>query len=310
MAGGGSAYYQPLERELVRQDHDYSQYGLFQNAHGDFMQKRERWHPQVQLSGQYVPDDSVKSESGHFDLLRGTFDADVPLYVLGGDGYLLTSVTADVRHYETTNMLPFNNENFWQLGVKFGFAYFLDNDILLEAKVTPSIFSDVDSTLHHKDFDFPGGILFTQRLNNEFFVKYGVRYNEIYDNAKVLPWLGASWLPTPELRVDVLLPETAEVSYWPDPAVGLMLGFEVQGAEYRVHNTQAQGNQSADVRVQEMIPYLGVMWRSSDSFALWSRLGMVAGGDYHLTDGTAGAHVLTGQLEPGLFLEIGMGFSW
>jgi hypothetical protein len=312
-AGAGSANPRRFELDeptLRFQDHDYSQYGLFQNAHGDFMQKRERWHPQVQIRGQYVPDTSVHSESGHFDLLRGSVDADIPWYVLGGDGYLLTGVVADIRNYHTTNMQPFQNENLWQLGVKLGFAYFLDNDVLLEASVTPSIFSDLDGTLNHKDYDYPGGFLFTQRVNNEFFAKYGVRYNEIYDKAKVLPWLGFSWLPMPEVRVDVLLPETIEASYWLDPSVGLLAGFEVQGAQYRVRNSKAQGEQEGDVKVQELIPYLGLMWRGSDSWALWGRLGMVAGGDSRFTDGTTGAHVLSGQLEPGLFVELGMGFSW
>lgn len=313
-AGGGAVDAPRFDVDLGRvQDQDYSLRGLFQQHHGNFMLRRQRFDPLIEFRGQLMPDYAVDGERGHFDMLRGIADIDLPMMV-SPDGYLLIGSTFDIRRLQTKNMVkgPLNlgDETLYQIGIKLGFGVFLSEDLLLEASVTPSIFSDMDATLHHKDYDYPARALFTWRTGEDFFFKIGARYNEIYDDAKVLPYLGFSWTPIPEWRVDILLPEMMETSWWPDPSFGMLLGIEVQGAQYRVHDTLANGSTPADIRLQEVIPYFGAMWRASDNFSLFGRVGLTVAGDYKLTDGVLPPTFIDGTLEPGIFFEVGMGFDF
>ncbi len=291
------------------QEPDYSLRGLFQQHHGDFLLKRQRFDPLIEVKGQLFPNAAINHEPGRFHLLRGTFDADLPMMV-STDGYLLTGLRLDARRYQFKNNPVLNDETLYQTGIKLGFGAFIDDNVLLEMSVEPTLFSDLDGTVHGKDLDFPARGLFTWRSGDDLFFKLGARYNEVYRDANILPLVGVSYMLSPEFRFDLMLPESAEISWWPDPGLGFLLGVDVQGAQYHVRTSQALGNQRDDVQVQEVLTYFGVMARPSDAFSLFGRVGLAVAGDYKLTNGAAGTNFVEGALDTGVFFEVGMGFDF
>lgn len=321
LAGGGSAAApsaasgsfalseatQKLRAEL--QDTDYSLHTMFQQEHGDFMLRRERFHPMIELSASSLTDAAVQHEQGHFDLFRAKADIELPVMV-STDAYLRFGAFYEGRHYQAQNMGGlFGDEALSSAGMKAGFGWFLDKDILFEALIQPGSWSDWDGTLHHKDFDFPASALFTVRYSDELFWKLGARYNEVFEDANVLPYLGFSFVGE-SVRVDVLAPEMLEVSLWPSPDFGVLFGAQIQGAEYHVRTGLAQGHQRADVRVQEVLIYTGAQWRMSDNTSFGARVGAAVAGDYKLDDGDPTTKRVTGTLEPSLFLEISFGLDF
>lgn len=298
------------EIEARRQDPDYSLLGMFHQVHGDFMLKRERYNPMIEARARWFPNAEVKNEDGHFDLLQWNVDAEWRPAV-STDGFLLFGLYADQRRYRVSNMgVNFKDENLNAVGVKLGFGVFLADSVLLEVDVKPGVWSDMDGTLHGKDFDYPGKALVTWQANDDFFLKFGVRYNQVYKDANWLPYLGFSWAIGEQFRLDVLLPELVEFSWWPSSSFGVLAGTEITGAQYHVRTTEADGNQRADAQVQEVIAYGGLMWRMTDGFSLLGRVGLVLGGDYELTYGASFSNTVDGSLRQTLFAEFSVGIDF
>jgi len=284
----------------------------------------ERYEPMVSVRGMHMPNQRVNHEPGTFDLIGYGVDANLP-FNISPDGYLLFGAYYEGRRYQFSRMgagAPLDDETLHAGGVKLGFGGFLDDNTLIEVETRPGIFSDADAGLHHKDYDFPSHLLVTFRAAPHFFLKAGVRYNQVFDDAAWLPLLGVSWDITGNSaaagtdtyagawRLDVLLPERVEVSYWSSPSTGWMVGANITGAEYHVRTSAATGNQQADLRVQEVVAYLGMTHRLSDMFSIGARAGAVLAGDYDLTTGAAGFDRVEGALDQGFFAEVTFGFDF
>ncbi len=294
----------------AQQEPDYSLRGMFQQTHGDFMLRRERFNPMVEIGASSLTEAGLQHEQGRFDLFHLNADFEAPLMV-STEAYILLGAFFESRHYQAKNMIGFNDENLFSAGLKAGFGWFLDKDILLEGMITPGSWSDWDATLHHNDFDFPASALLTVRYSNELFWKIGIRYNEVFEDANILPWLGFSWV-TDSVRVDLLAPESLEVSLWPSPDFGILFGTRIQGAEYHVRTglNSVPSHEPADVRVQEVLLYTGALWRLSDYSSVTVRGGASVAGDYKLDDGAAATKLNSGTLEPALFLDVSLGIDF
>jgi len=311
-----------FDAERFRQDPDYSLYGMFQQAHGTFMAGMARYEPMISIDLGVYPNMRIKNEPGSFDLLRYGIDADFPI-ALSPDGYLLLGFYANARDYDFTSSTTLADEEVYAVGLKFGFGAFLDENTLLQVETQPGIWSDMDSGLHHEDYDFPSSALMTFRTTDALFWKAGVRYNQIFEDAPWLPYLGVSWhitaMMTPEgmgpgdsgsWRLDVLLPEYAELSWWPAPDTGYQWGFEVDGGEYHVRTSAATGNQRDDIHVQEVTTYLGMTHRMSDTFSIRARAGATLAGNNDLTNGANGFTKVDGALDHGFFASVSFGIDW
>src|SRR5262245_24411843 len=274
-----------LQQQSQQQGGDrYSPHALFQGEHGDFMLKYQRFTPQIQLRGEFIPHAEVQHEPGSFRMLRFTGDAQVKLTV-GPDGYAVVGGFFEQRHYDTSSMPNFTDENLYSVGVNAGFGLFLDKNLLLEALVQPGYWSDFDGGTTREDFDMPSKAILTYRTSDDLFLKVGARYNQVYQDANVLPYLGLAWVPTENWRVDVLLPEMMEASLWPTPDLGFLLGVQIEGARYHMRSSAATGKQQGNTHVQEILVYLGSQWRFTEYTSLQARAGIVAAGDYKLEDG-------------------------
>lgn len=304
---------------LFQDQVDYSQRGLFLQAHGDFINGMERYEPMVSLRAMHLPNQRINHEPGSFDVLGYGADANLP-WMISPDGYLMFGAYYEGRRYQFSSATTLDDEVLHAGGVKLGFGGFLDSNTLLEVETRPGIFSDADAGLHHKDFDFPSHLLVTYRAVENFYLKLGVRYNQVYEDAPWLPYLGFSWDITGNSaasssetyggswRIDLLLPEHLEVSYWSSGSTGWMWGVDVTGAEYHGRTSQALGNSEYDVRIQEVVTYLGMTHRLSENFSLGGRVGAVLAGDYDLWDGTG--QRIEGALDQGFFASFTMGFDW
>lgn len=297
---------------------DYSLRGMFMTNHGEFMSRRERYDPQVKLRARVLPEIGVDHEPGSFNLLDYQFDVETPAYV-APDGYLKFGAYYGDRRYDFSRNFGTNgngpngnlgDETLTNTGVKLGFGVFLDDNILLEVETDPGLWSDLDGGLHHNDFDFPSSALLTFRTMPNLFFKVGARYNQIFEDAPWLPYLGVSWEIVEGLRFDLLAPETVELSFWPNPSTGFLLGSEVVGAEYHVRTSEATGSQRANARVQELFGYVGLMHRFTDHVSLTGRTGAVFTGRYDLTSGAATYDRVEGQLDTGWFAELMLGFDF
>ena len=332
-SAGGDILHVPSFGARVWQDDeaDYSVRTLFRELHGEFMDRRERYDPSAEVRVRYLPNQGVSGEPGSFDLIGYDFDVEMPV-VIYPDAYLLFGLYHYGRHYNTNapfgsrnntnnpgaNIEPnFGDENLTAAGVRLGFGAFLHPDVLLEVESNLGVYSDLDGDLGRKDFDFPSSALFTVRSLDNFFFKFGVRYNQIYEDAPWLPYLGFSWEVVDGVRIDLLAPEYLEVSFWPSASTAFVLGAEAYGAEYRVRSSAATGKQQSNVHVQEVVAYVGLNQRFSDRLSMQVRTGMVVTGAYDLTTGAESNpnpalnfDNVSGALDQGFYAEISFGIDW
>ena len=288
---------------------------LFADKYGDFMKLRQRYDPQIELRARAIPNGRIKDEPGSFDLLGYDFDAEIPALITT-ESYLTLGAYYGGRRYLTSsafgtagNSGGIGDETLVNTGAKLGFGVFLDDNVLFEMQTNPGVWSDMDDTLHHQDLDFPSSAQFTFRTFDRFFFKLGARYNQVYEEAPWLPIVGFSWEIVEGFRFDLLAPESVELSFWPSPSTGFMLGGFVTGAEYHVHTSEAI-NQRANVRVQEAIAYFGIVQRMTDNFSLQARAGIVVAGDYSLTTGQAGFNNAEGMLDQSFYADVTMGINF
>lgn len=332
-ASAGAALERPLElpdltaRRLADWNEqgggDYSVTTLFREAHGEFMDRRERYDPSVEFRARWMPNQSIRNEPGDFDLFGYDFDAEFPV-VIYPDVFLKFGLYQFGRRYQTSTGFGsngntpanFNAEPNWgdetltAAGVRFGFGFFLSDNVLFEMETRPGVYSDMEGTLTRKDYDYPSSALMTVQANNDLFFKFGARYNQVFEDAPWLPWLGLSWELGSGLRLDVMAPEYIELAWWTSGSTAFTMGAQVQGAQYRVRSTAATGKQQRNLNVQEVFAYVGVTHRVSDYYSLSARAGAVLAGDYDLETGATNFDRAEGALDQGFFVDVTLGIDW
>lgn len=331
ISGGGSRHFEdPLalrysERSQEQGDNRYSLPQLFRQYHGEFMDRYERYDPAIELRARLMPNQRVSDEPGSFDMLGYDFDFEAAM-VVTTEAYIKFGIYHYGRHYNTSSTFGERNnpnpdprfdteanigdETLTAAGVRFGLGWFLSPNLLLELETNPGLYSDLEDSANHKDFDFPSSALFSYRPVDNFFFKFGVRYSQVYEDAPWLPYLGFSWELVEGMRLDVLAPEYLELSIWPSASTSFAFGAEVSGAQYRVRSTSETGKQSDNVQVQEVIAYLGMTHRFSDQLSLRARGGLVLAGEYELTTGAEGFDPSEGALDQGFYADFTLGIDW
>jgi hypothetical protein len=291
---------------------------LFRQTHGEFMDRFERYDPSLELRGRVMPHQQVVGDSGSFGMIGYDLDIEAPMLITT-EAYLLFGLYQYGRHYNSSSTFGNtgnNNPGGWgdetltAAGVRLGFGWFLDQNLLLEVETNPGVYSDLEDGLTHKDYDFPSSALFTYRPVDNFFFKFGARYNQIYQDAPWLPYLGFSWQVSDGFRIDLLAPEYLEVSWSPSASTSFALGVQAQGAQYRVHQGIGSAKQAADVQVQEVITYLGMTQRFNDAISLQTRAGVVVAGHYDLSNGANNFNRFDGSLNQGFYADVTFGIDW
>ncbi|MGK0156140.1 MAG: hypothetical protein ACI9SE_003107 [Neolewinella sp.] len=327
MSGGGSSHFEDTltlrysERLPQQDDNRYTLDQLFRQHHGEFLDRFERYDPALELRARLLPKQRVSDEPGSFDMLGYDFDVEAAM-VITTEAYLKFGIYHYGRHYNTTapfgsrnnpginSESNFGDETLTAAGARVGLGWFLTPNLLMELETNPGIYSDLEDSPNHKDFDFPSSALFTYRPVDNFFFKFGARYNQVFEDAPWLPYLGFSWEIVDGLRLDLLAPEYIELSFWPTTSTSFAFGAEVGGAEYRVRSTSSTGKQAADVRVQEVIAYIGMTHRFNDYLSLQARGGLVLAGEYELSSGASNFDPVEGALDQGFYADFTFGLDW
>lgn len=293
---------------IAQQDEDYSLRSVFQTAHGDFLMRRERYDPQIEIKARFFPSADIEDETGNFNLLQYDVDVDLaaPIYP---DVYVIFGAYYTGRRYMTSNAFQLGDETLYETGAHVGFGAFLDDNLLFELRCSPGLWSDLDGTMHSKDLDYPGEATLTMRAADNFFWKVGAQYSQLYEETPWLPVLGLNWEVFEGFRLDVNLPRSVELSMWPSASTGFLLGLDVTGGQYHVRNSLAQGSQRADTQIQEVTSYIGAMHRMNDNISIYGRVGLVLSGDYDMADGTPG-NTVEGDLNQTFFFQVGFGFDF
>jgi len=306
----------PQEPGSAQDPQDYSLSGMFLDSHREFMNRRERYNPMLEFGARFAPNQSIKHEPGNFDWLGYDFDLESPV-VLAPDGYMLLGAYYNGRRYQFSdamgtqgNVTGLSDENLTAAGVTLGFGVFLNDNVFFDMQTNPGVYTDADGGLHTEDYDYPSYAMFTFRTMDNFFLKIGARYNQIYEDAPWLPYLGISWEIVEGFRFDLLAPEKLEFSFWPSSSTGFLFGSEVTGAEYSVRTSEAAGKERDDLRVQEVIAYVGLMQRFNDSLSIAIRGGVILGGDYELTTGASGFNQAEGALSQAFYGDVSFGIDF
>ena len=310
---------------LSQDGQDYSVTSLFREAHGEFMDRRERYDPAIELGARWLPNQSIKGEPGDFNMLGYDVDAEFPV-VAYPDAFVTFGLYHYGRRFHASDLFGSQNNNFplgnlnangnWgdetltAAGVRLGVGMFLTDHVLLEVETSPGVYSDLERRLKKKDFDAPTSALVTVQATENFFFKFGVRYNQIYQDAPWLPWLGFSYEISDGVRLDVMLPEYVELAWWPSASTAFAWGAQVQGAQYSVGNSAGGVSQRDDLNVQEVSTYLGITQRFTDAFSLRARAGAILAGHYDLTTGSQSFDRASGALDQGFFASVTFGIDW
>jgi hypothetical protein len=172
----------------------------------------------------------------------------------------------------------------------------------------PGVYSDFDGTLSHADWQWFGHALLTYEVSETLYLKGGVEVSEVFDDFGAYPLLGLSVLFHSKWRTDLLLPRRAELSFLPSTATTISAGLSLDGQEYRARTSVAFGENEFDVRVQELVLYLGLAHRLNDHLSLYGKIGALLAGDNEF-ENPVGVNV-DGQAEVAPMAEVGFGWDF
>jgi hypothetical protein len=295
-------------QQQQQQGRDYSPRALFFESHGTYLRRSQRYQPAIRGSYQAMRDAEVVNEPGTFDLDKFRFDASVPL-VTDPDNLIYLGARFGSRHYKFSSTVQgAEDDTLYEIGVNLGWGTFLSDDLYIEGRFTPGIYSDLDGTLHSKDFKWYGNALLISRVHETLFLKAGVAYNETFEQVPVYPRLGLAWAITPQFRFDALAPEYVEFAWTPSAAWLVSVGVECAGDQFRTRTSSATGQVTRKQQVQELDVYLQTVVRFDDHFSLFGKLGSMFAGDYDFRDATAEKY--NGTLDWNMFFEVGFGIDF
>jgi hypothetical protein len=253
-------------------------------------------------------DAKVINEPGSFDLDKFKLDATVPL-VTDPDNLFYVGGRFGSRHYNFSKTVQgAQDDTLYEIGLNLGWGAFINDDLYVEARFTPGIYSDLDTPLHANDYKWYGNALLISRVNESLFLKAGVAYNETFEQVPVYPRLGLAWAINPQFRFDLLAPEYAEFAWLPSAAWLVSFGVECSGDQFRTHTSSATGKVERKQQIQELDVYLQGVVRFDDHFSLFGKFGSTFAGDYDFRDQTTEKY--NGTLDWNLFFEVGFGIDF
>src|SRR5689334_17474342 len=65
------------DQQQAQGDSPYTLRAMFRSNHGEFMDRRERFHPDLNFRIGLIPNEKISGEPGHFDLVNYEFDGAV-----------------------------------------------------------------------------------------------------------------------------------------------------------------------------------------------------------------------------------------
>jgi len=281
----------------------------FLGAHKKFYDDMRRFTPMIELRGTGAVGAEVDTEPGEFDMGMLYLEAMVPIPI-SRDVALIAGMQTHARRYRfQEDMKGVTNDTLYGAGLRLGGAVFATDDLMIMGIWMPSIFSDFDGTLTHRDwYLWYGTLLATYRVSDTLFLKGGILLTDAFRDTGAVPLVGVSWLITERWRLDVLIPRLVEASYAVTPDLIGHFGFEIEGEEYRLRTDNSGREFQTNVQCVDIRLFLGVIHRFTKNISLAVRFGTLVGGTYDWQDGTGFDY--DGKLEKGLFGTVGLGYTF
>lgn len=295
----------------AQDDPDYSVSNMFQQLHGSFVQTAFPYQPNLRLAYEQQLETEIKSDPGSFDWLSFRGDAYLPI-TIDPDRMLMLGATGRMRRYDFTSSSPVpGNEDLHEFSAMLGLGWFLSEDWLMQIKFMPGVYSDLDGTLNHRDWEFFGELTAMWRADENFYLTFGVAADKTFEELGAYPLFGIAWIMSESFRIDMTLPRNVEFSWTPNASWIWSIGVEVEGDEY---NVRAPGTkQNFDVSTQEFRAYLEATLRFNDHLGVFARGGSTLFGQYNWSaDAIGGGSLadLRGTQDPAVFFEVGMGINF
>lgn len=280
----------------------------FLAAHGEFVRAARRQAPAIELSALHVPEGEVRHEPGDFELAHFKLDATVPIPV-ARDTFLLAGAHAGARDYEfSRDVVGAADEVLYNAGLRIGVGHFFAEDLVVQGYWQPSLYSDLDGSLDNKDLKlWYGTVLAVKRTSPDWFWKGGLLFTDAADSG-VVALLGFAWVISPRVRLDVLAPRNAEISFEPTPEWNLHAGLETESEEFHVRSSGATGSVERDIHVQDLRAFVGALYRLEQHVSVFAKVGTNVAGHYDWSYQPEPDY--DGTLAPGWYAQVGLGWSF
>jgi hypothetical protein len=143
-------------------------------------------------------------------------------------------------------------------------------------------------------------------LNDQWFLKLGVAVGEDFDQTRVVPVGGFAWVSSDRLRVDVLLPRAATITWqpWQKRSLLVVPGIYLEGQQYHVDT--AAGD--ADIQIQDIRFDVTASYEVSEGARVSLSVGSNFRGKYEV-EGDGGFEENADQ-DPSAYVAIGFGANF
>ena len=145
--------------------------------------------------------------------------------------------------------------------------------------IAPALRSDFES-LTSDDLGISAMAIATHPWRPGLRVSAGAVYSQDFGRSRLFPALGAQWMPSADLTVDLMFPRP-RLTYKATPTLTVAAGLEPGGDQW---NIDLDGD-SRDLALSEYRAGVGAEWQAARRFALILQAGHVFGRDLELRDG-------------------------
>ncbi len=280
----------------------------FERAHGRFLMGVMRMPSTFELDASYQPKVGVEDSDVEADLVKVKTSLQ-KFFAVTEDLAIVTGLSFGLRNYTFDGVGRLGadlDESLYAITPQLSAVWFVTDRIMILPTFRPGIYSDLDGSLETDDFQWQGNVIGSYELNERWFLKLGVAVGEDFDETSVIPVAGFAYVPHDRLRVSILLPREASITWKPWEKRGLLIepGIYLEGQQYHVDT--AAGD--ADIQIQDIRADLTAKYPVAEAARVSLSVGSNFRGKYEV-EGEGGFDVDADQ-DPSLYIAIGFDASF
>lgn len=275
----------------------------FVRTHGKFLMGATQPAPTFQLGASFQPNIGIEDTDVESDLVKVNTRLG-KVFGVNEDVAIVTAFNYGLRNYEFDG--GGLDEDLHEIAIELGANWFVSDDILIAATFRPGIFSDLDESIDGDDFQWQGNAVGIYQWSDNFFLKLGVAVGEDFDETSVVPIGGFTWVSSDQLRVDVLLPKSATVTWqpWENRSLLVVPGIHLQGQQYHVNI----GSREGDIQIQDIRADVTASYEVAEGSRVSLTVGSNFRGKYEV-EGERGFDADADQ-DPSVYIGIGFGTNF
>lgn len=277
----------------------------FLAAHSDFFNLLYPDDSQFKFRYLFQPTNKASDGPGEFDIHQFSLIAEAP-FPLSRNLYYRFGLEYGAQLYDFDRVAQArtmdNSDLFHKVVANAGAGLFLTDNLLITGVAQPGMYSDFNNGLNTQDFKLFWNGLFVYRLNHGAQLLAGAAYNEVFDDAPLIPLIGVRLQGEDgKLQIALTAPLELRVAYNTTPRVQFYAGYWISGDEFRVNI----GEPTFNAQVQErrlgggVVYWFGQHWNMNveAGVSLASRL------KFKVAD----AGQFSGELDPTGYVAAGVG---